>query len=180
MMHFKTLLLTALLCGAPLASAQDADHATLFVPTDELAGQADDELAAIAPMAREELLSLTIGLYATALAAPPIQDPGDCKTLARRLRGYIDEREAEIEQTVASLAGDVAHFTDEDLESLAGYLREGLFEHPTVDGGQRRIYECIKGKEATQGRRRPVSKQMSRFFKLHKPLLEAIAGPIDE
>lgn len=160
--------LVALSASPSLALAQEPGGAVEIPSVDAIDAQHALEAA---PEAR--LVELTLGLYERVEAWD-----GACDAMWRPVRGYLDSHGEAIEAAAALIAERAAQMTPDELQALGAFFGAELVGHPTARAAQDKLYVCLRS-AVVQGKGRPLEKEMRRFFRLQKPMIDAIIGPVD-
>lgn len=147
----------------------DDDTAPPRVPSvDEI-----DAARAVEADPQGRLIELTIGLYEAAAAYN-----GTCDKMWRPIRDYLDDHAGDIESAANLIAARARNMSPEQLTALGEVFAAGLIGHPTVRAGQDALYHCLRSADV-QGKGRPLEKEMRRFFRLQKSMIDTIIGPVD-
>lgn len=122
----------------------------------------------------ERLVAFTLGLYDAVIA----NDGGECPSFAPIVQDYLDTHGNDIENAANQLAAATEFMTDEEKQAMAAYVRAELSADPRVEEAQAILYPCLRSGEV-QGHRRPLDRQMDRFYRLHQKLMDAWVGNVD-
>jgi len=128
----------------------------------------------IALPADDEIIELTGGLYQVVLDNAP-----SCRALAQGLTTYVAQHEGRLRELSAVLAQQAQEMTELERQALADKLANAFHDDLDVIEAQHHLALCLRS-GAAQGRRRPVSRQMARFFDAQTAWIEALMGPLED
>ena len=132
----------------------------------------DAQLLEAAP--EQRLAELTLGLYQAVLD----WESNVCTEMWTPVRRYLDEHESEIEAAAMAIAERAPNMTEEELAALIAFIETEISANPVTRAGQDKLYSCLRTAKG-QGKKRPLEKQMRRFWRLQEPMVTAFTGVID-